>query len=133
MGRKAPAPAPTVAPTPAPTPAPTVAPTPACAFTDAHSQCIGLDKNMNAQTVEECRNACCTDSGCGVWQWSPYGSGCWMGQSNDCSGGYSLTHGGRKAPAPAPTVAPTPAPTPAPTVAPTPACAFTDAHSQCIG
>ena len=46
-------------------------------------RCDGLRKN-SAQNANDCRDACCGDQNCLIWQYAD-SKGCWMGQSDDCS------------------------------------------------
>ncbi len=46
-------------------------------------QCSGLKKNV-AGSVDGCRDTCCGDLSCLVWQFSNV-QGCWIGQSGNCS------------------------------------------------
>ena len=62
-------------------------------------QCKGLSPN-SADNSTHCREACCTNPSCAIWQFSD-SDGCWMGSSNDCSAkNSSWVGGGRKLPLP---------------------------------
>ncbi len=55
-------------------------------------QCRGLHSN-GAKNADDCRDACCGDGECLVWQYAD-SQGCWMGQSNDCNHKASIWVGG---------------------------------------
>jgi len=80
-------------PTPAPTSADTVCE--ASPMRNDMAQCFGL-VNDAAATWDACRDACCADASCNVWQFRDP-DGCWMGNVPEasCSGSH-WPHGGRK-------------------------------------
>ena len=92
----------------------------------ANKQCYGLH-SAAAFDADSCRDACCNDNTCEVFQWcGPNGTGggvvcgpansCWIGPMHDCSA-PSTGWVSRGRPAPKPTPAP-PTPPPVPTPAP---------------
>jgi hypothetical protein len=64
-------------------------------------QCAGLRHNPAAKTADACRNACCQDSRCKVWQYHG-GDSCYMGIASYCAAGSTGWQGGRKATTPPP-------------------------------
>ena len=67
-------------------------------------ECMGLSKN-SASNADECRDACCSDVSCTIWQFdvgNPQ-DGCWIGQSDDCNHpNTAWVGGGRNTPGPIP-------------------------------
>ena len=64
-------------------------------------ECIGLKSNQ-ANSSEDCRNACCGDLNCAIWQFAK-DKGCWIGNSKDCTRkNADWVGGGRDVPAPTP-------------------------------
>jgi len=49
----------------------------------AGHQCMGLSQKTGVTTQSACQSACCSTSGCSVFQWWPSGSSgaCWIGNS----------------------------------------------------
>ena len=70
-------------------------------------QCLGLTQ-VNANTAQECLNACCGDINCQTWQWCANStcnpvSSCWIGSMAVCeNSGSGWISGGRHTPAPIP-------------------------------
>ena len=69
-------------------------------------ECQGLGKNP-AMTEDSCRDECCADPSCAIWQFeadcNASNCGCWMGQSQDCSNpNKKWAGGGRSVPSPIP-------------------------------
>lgn len=69
-------------------------------------ECLGLKRN-SATTEDSCRNACCDDPSCAIWQFeascNSSSCGCWTGQSDNCSTpNKKWVGGGRKVPSPVP-------------------------------
>ena len=67
-------------------------------------QCTGLHRQGDLTDAEHCRDACCEDESCGVWQfaepsWDPL-RGCWTGVSDECTKNDLWVGGGRSTPAP---------------------------------
>uniref|UniRef100_A0A7S2QSB5 Uncharacterized protein n=1 Tax=Norrisiella sphaerica TaxID=552664 RepID=A0A7S2QSB5_9EUKA len=55
-----------------------------CAWGDQiKGQCFGLGPSRPYQTIDECREACCNDEDCSVWQYRQ-DKGCFYGKSNHC-------------------------------------------------
>eukprot|EP00730_Choanoeca_flexa_P006129 TRINITY_DN12089_c0_g1_i2.p1 TRINITY_DN12089_c0_g1~~TRINITY_DN12089_c0_g1_i2.p1 ORF type:complete len:1061 (+),score=193.83 TRINITY_DN12089_c0_g1_i2:86-3268(+) len=52
-------------------------------------ECYGLEANSQGdESAEACRQACCVQAGCAVWQWqstATTGGGCWTGNPRACS------------------------------------------------
>jgi len=68
-------------------------------YTAQLTQCLGLARNNDAQTWQDCQYGCSVDTACEVWQFgSPRAGvvGCWSGTSDKCDGGITFAHGGRK-------------------------------------
>ncbi len=67
-------------------------------------ECLGLH-STNSDSADDCRNACCGESMCLIWQYST-SKGCWIGISSECSHqNKDWVGGGRNSsvgPAPAP-------------------------------
>jgi len=59
-----------------------------CVWTEHLTQCMGLTKYDDIKTAEACKNACCNDSNCEVWQFDA------IGHSNDCFYGSTCGSGG---------------------------------------
>lgn len=100
-------------PAPAPPPAPPAGCSGTFAFETANNlQCGGLSRDPSGTTAALCKQACCTDNACAVWQWSEpaQSGGCWRGF---CSGTWNKNNawvgGNRSAPYP---IAPPPPPLP---------------------
>ena len=67
-------------------------------------ECMGLSQS-NAANADECRDACCSQTSCAIWQYDTVNSadGCWIGQSDDCNhSNNAWVGGGRDMPVPAP-------------------------------
>lgn len=51
-------------------------------------QCFGLEEIPGVMSMEQCRETCCEDEGCSVWQYCPGGTcgsmGCWVGELSKC-------------------------------------------------
>ena len=59
-------------------------------------QCVGEQMGVTGLTSEnQCREVCCHDLHCNLWQWHSQRAICQMGRSRDCSGEGGWT-GGRK-------------------------------------
>jgi len=76
---------------PAPTPttkAPTPSPSSTCNFQYSLSgrQCQGLTQKTGVTSQSACQSACCSTTGCQVYQWWTSNSQCWLGKS-----GYTVT------------------------------------------
>jgi hypothetical protein len=82
--------------------------------------------DSSAQSSDDCKSNCCSDSTCQVWQWSDdplTPPNCWTGDSDDYgdSGGVEWQgEQGKGGPAPAPGPGPAPGPAPGPGPAPPP-------------
>ena len=64
-------------------------------------ECMGLSQS-SATNADDCRNACCGDGSCAVWQYAST-NGCWIGQSSDCNHpNNAWVGGGRDVPVPPP-------------------------------
>ena len=65
--------------------------------------CRGLRHVAQATNADDCRDACCSDSMCQIWQYAN-DAGCWAGTSDDCNHQSKdwVGGGGRKTPAPLP-------------------------------
>lgn len=55
-----------------------------------NTQCFGLSKQPSVTGADDCRDACCEDRGCSVWQWCSGGEGgtcngplCFIGQPDE--------------------------------------------------
>lgn len=60
-------------------------------------ECQGLMRN-GAKSAADCLDACCSQFGCLIWQYSE-SDGCWIGQSSDCTHpNKDWVGGGRKPP-----------------------------------
>ena len=63
-----------------------------CGWAELPRLCRGLARDVYANSADECREACCADEGCAVFQWSePVGLGalgvsCWRGIPRTCDG-----------------------------------------------
>ena len=57
--------------------------------------CAGLQHVDSAKNADDCRDACCADMLCSVWQFAEK-DGCWIGQSNDCSNKNTEWIGGER-------------------------------------
>ena len=68
----------------------------ACAWTEQLTQCMGLTKYPALTTAEACKNACCDDKNCGVWQFSAadYVNQCWYGAFCNNKGRLIWEYGG---------------------------------------
>ena len=68
----------------------------ACAWTEQLTQCMGLTKYPALTTAEACKNACCDDKNCGVWQFSAadYVNQCWYGTHCNNKGRLIWEYGG---------------------------------------
>eukprot|EP00930_Biecheleria_cincta_P046040 TRINITY_DN31749_c0_g1_i1.p1 TRINITY_DN31749_c0_g1~~TRINITY_DN31749_c0_g1_i1.p1 ORF type:complete len:704 (+),score=85.98 TRINITY_DN31749_c0_g1_i1:75-2114(+) len=51
--------------------------------------CFGLEHDKVATTVEQCRESCCNDPVCSVWQFMKAGE-CWRGRSRHCTSLHPL-------------------------------------------
>ena len=60
-------------------------------------ECLGLKKS-SANSADDCRDACCDQVLCAIWQYSE-SKGCFIGQSNDCHPNKDWIGGGRDIPA----------------------------------
>ena len=72
-----------------------------CVWTEQKTQCMGLTSYSTLTTWEACKNACCGDKNCAVWQFSAEGyvNQCWYGANCDTKGGLTWKYGGiRKTP-----------------------------------
>ena len=70
--------------------------TDACVWTEQLTQCMGLTKYPALTTAEACKNACCDDKNCGVWQFSAadYVNQCWYGAFCNNKGRLIWEYGG---------------------------------------
>ena len=72
-------------------------------------ECLGLSKVASASNPDECRDACCGQTMCAIWQYDVKNpdDGCWVGQSQDCNHtNDAWVGGGRDTPVPPPTGGP---------------------------
>jgi len=72
-----------------------------------NKQCLGLTQIPYAGDANACQDACCADDTCAVWQWCPPGaancqpsSSCWIGPSDQCTGGTGWVSRARTPPKP---------------------------------
>ena len=67
-----------------------------CVWTEQTTQCMYLKKYPAITTAEACKNACCDDYTCAVWQFSAAGyvNQCWYGANCDKKGGLTWKYGG---------------------------------------
>ena len=72
-----------------------------CVWTQQRTQCTGLTKYPALTTAKACKDACCNDYTCAVWQFDAdgYRDQCWYGtncdtKGDDNSAAYSWTYGG---------------------------------------
>eukprot|EP00747_Dinoflagellata_sp_TGD_P067213 gnl/TRDRNA2_/TRDRNA2_155168_c4_seq1.p1 gnl/TRDRNA2_/TRDRNA2_155168_c4~~gnl/TRDRNA2_/TRDRNA2_155168_c4_seq1.p1 ORF type:complete len:892 (+),score=105.23 gnl/TRDRNA2_/TRDRNA2_155168_c4_seq1:27-2702(+) len=71
----------------------------ACMWTLQVAHCAGLRFNADAKTPEACREACCSDDQCQIWQFDGpvHTKKCFMGTSFQCGASMmKWKHGGRK-------------------------------------
>lgn len=72
--------------------------------------CQGLNNLAYISSPDDCRNACCGDSKCNVWQWAPnQATGCWTGAIKDtasCPSSKGFKSQGRPYPTPSPSPSP---------------------------
>ena len=66
-------------------------------------ECLGLQKS-SAGSADDCRDACCSDSSCTIWQYDTANAedGCWIGTSDDCNHPSSAWVGGGRDTVPPP-------------------------------
>ena len=64
-------------------------------------ECTGLQHVDNVTNLDDCRDTCCADMLCSIWQFAEP-EGCWIGQSNDCSHKSTQWVGGGRPLPPAP-------------------------------
>uniref|UniRef100_A0A1X7V5G4 Uncharacterized protein n=1 Tax=Amphimedon queenslandica TaxID=400682 RepID=A0A1X7V5G4_AMPQE len=57
-------------------------------------QCQGLTHKVNISNADDCRDTCCADVMCAIWQYSNVG--CWTGQSDNCYNKTKVWVGGRR-------------------------------------
>ena len=57
-------------------------------------QCQGLTHKVNINNADDCRDTCCADIMCAIWQYSSIG--CWTGQSDNCYNKTNVWVGGRR-------------------------------------
>ena len=63
-------------------------------------ECMGLKANTAAKNDQDCRDACCGDPSCAIWQYARE-KGCWIGTSSDCTHkNTAWVGGGRDLPVP---------------------------------
>lgn len=51
--------------------------------------CFGLEHDKVSLTAEQCRESCCNDPACSVWQFMKAGE-CWRGRSRQCTSLHPL-------------------------------------------
>ena len=97
-------------PPPPPPPVPPVSPPPPpppCDWEQQPKSCSGLQHDVYASTINECRQRCCQDSGCQVYQFGPSevccgNDQCWRGTPSACEGPSGEHQMARKASASVP-------------------------------
>ena len=83
-------------------PPPSPPPPSPCGWAALEGSCTGLHSDVYATTVDACRESCCLDPTCVVWQFGPpigggcCGDGCWRGQASSCNGPRFPGEGARK-------------------------------------
>jgi hypothetical protein len=86
-------------------------------------QCFGLKQSPYAVSAEVCREVCCGEPGCTVWQWCPAGADCGSAPAASCwTGPADISKCAAKGTAAWQSAGRTAAPTPAP--APSGDCVF---------
>ena len=90
-------------PPPHPTPPPEAPPPGApCGWAALPGSCSGLQRDVYATTADACRESCCLDATCVMWQFGPpvgegcCGNGCWRGGESVCSSTPYDGEGARK-------------------------------------
>lgn len=66
-----------------------------CKWSAQTDQCYGLQQDSRSTTANACRDSCCADDTCKVWQYQD-SEGCWKGETSQCTGGSTSWQGGRK-------------------------------------
>ena len=95
----APLPKPPPRPSPPPSPSPPSPPPPRpCSWSVLPRLCFGLSHDVYATTAAECRQSCCLDARCEVFQFAAplerfgqFGEGCWRGLPSTCLGPLTAT------------------------------------------